>query len=103
MSDKDRIRELESIVRDTLWMACRYAHGRQSYAVGMYNGAARKAEALGLVADKPAEPIFAMDYGLTPEMAGLSPEENERAFKAWSCDHAIRNHCQPDFFGSARP
>jgi hypothetical protein len=35
--------EARQIVRDTHWMAVRYADGRQSYAVGMCNDAMRKA------------------------------------------------------------
>ena len=90
----DRIDVLEDIVRATLWMACRYAHGRQSYAVGMYNAAARKAEELGIAADKPGEPIFALDRSMSAEMSGLSMEEFARAYAAWSHDGAIRNPCQ---------
>jgi hypothetical protein len=40
-ADTRRLRALERIVADTLWMARRYADGRQSYATGMYNDAAR--------------------------------------------------------------
>jgi hypothetical protein len=45
----DREKQLEQIIRDTLWMARRYADGRQTYAVGMYNDAARIAINLGVV------------------------------------------------------
>lgn len=34
---------LRAIVQDTLWMAQRYADGRMTYAVGMYNAAAKVA------------------------------------------------------------
>lgn len=91
-----REQALQAIIRDTLWMACRYAHGRQSYAVGMYNAAARDAVALGLV--QPAalngEPIFAIDGTLSREMSGLTPEEFEAAWAGWSSPSAAPNHCR---------
>lgn len=36
-------RELQSMVTDTLWMAYRYADGRRSYAVSLYNAARDRA------------------------------------------------------------
>jgi len=45
----NREKELERIIYDIWWMARRYAHGRQSYAVGQYNDAIRKAQQIGLV------------------------------------------------------
>ena len=50
----DRVEALESIIRDTLWMAGRYADGRMTYAVGMFNDARAKALSLGVVHDVPA-------------------------------------------------
>ena len=36
-NDKDRIQALEYIVRETLWMARRYAHNRRTYAPSIVN------------------------------------------------------------------
>ena len=53
---------LRGIVRDTLWMARRYADGRRTYAVGMCNDAIAKAAELGLTfEDKPDVPFIARD------------------------------------------
>lgn len=64
-------KELASV----LWMARRYAHGRKSYAVGMYNDVARKAWNIGLISDDKEEPIFALDGDLNPAMSNLSADE----------------------------
>ena len=40
--------DLEKIIKDIWWMARRYAHGRQSYAVEQYNSAIKKAQSLGI-------------------------------------------------------
>jgi len=54
--------EARSIVRDIFWMARRYADGRQSYAVGMFNDAIRKAFDGGWLEDKCVdEPRYARD------------------------------------------
>lgn len=92
----DIIARQRKIIRDTLWMACRYAHGRQSYSVAMYNEAARDANALGLLENRPAkqEPIFAIDGSLTREMSGLTAEEFEAAWAGWHAQDAIPNHCR---------
>ena len=105
MSDTERTEDgreaerLRKIVRDTMWMACRYAHGRQSYAVAMYNGAARDARALGVLDSRPAsdEPVFAIDGSLTPEMSGLTQAEFEEAWSGWHKGDAIPNHCRKDW------
>jgi hypothetical protein len=39
------------IIREIWWMARRYAHGRQTYAVSMYNDAIRLAQSKGLKFD----------------------------------------------------
>ena len=44
----DEIKDLRSIIRDTLWMARRYADGRQSYSVDMVNNSIDLAESLGI-------------------------------------------------------
>jgi hypothetical protein len=99
MSDDTEVARLRKIIRDTLWMACRYAHGRQSYAVAMYNQAAREAQALGAIDDRPAsdEPIFAIDGSLSREMLGLEPTEFEAAWAGWHKGDAIPNHCRSDW------
>ena len=43
-----KIEVLKSLVKDTLWMARRYAHGRSSYAVSMYNQSVHRLDAIGL-------------------------------------------------------
>lgn len=70
-----RERELEGIIRDTLWMARRYAHGRRSYAVGQYNDAARLARSLGVELNNSDGSIFAVDATRFDGMSGLSEEE----------------------------
>lgn len=40
--------KLKSIIQDIWWLARRYAHGRQSYAVAQYNDAIRLAQSLGM-------------------------------------------------------
>jgi hypothetical protein len=40
--------ELKEIIKDTLWMALRYADGRSTYAPRMFNMAVHKLDALGL-------------------------------------------------------
>lgn len=76
---RDRVEALERIIHDTLWMARRYAHGRQSYAVGMYNDAARAALRLEIPLSWPDGSQFALDGGRDglggPEMSGLSEAE----------------------------
>lgn len=78
--DPARIEQLEKIVRDTLWMAQRYADGRKSYAVGLYNDAARAALRLGVV--RPSADTFAIDGMQTAGMSGLSPQEFAIAIEA---------------------
>ena len=62
MSKTAREKQLESIIRDTLWMARRYADGRSTYAPDMYNRAADLAIQLGVVwkPDKNGE-VYATD------------------------------------------
>lgn len=62
--------EARGVVRETLWMARRYADGRQSYAVGMFNDAATIAEAGGYAVGEPDGTILAKD-GLRPEYKTL--------------------------------
>lgn len=48
MKKSKRERQLEHIILDISWMARRYADGRQTYAVSMYNDAIQLAIKLGL-------------------------------------------------------
>ena len=48
MAKSHREEQLERIIIDIYWMARRYADGRRSYAVGMYNDAIDSAVKLGL-------------------------------------------------------
>lgn len=48
ISYKKKCQELESIIQDIWWMARRYAHGRQTYAVSDFNNAIRRAQDLGM-------------------------------------------------------
>lgn len=85
-----RIEALESIIRDTIWMACRYAHGRQSYAVGMYNDAARRAVELGVI--EQGLETFVIDGSMSAGMSGLTQQEFAAAWHCWSSPQAIRTH-----------
>ena len=58
--------EARGVVRETLWMARRYADGRQTYAVGMFNDAAMLAVAGGYASGEPDGTMFARD-GRMPE------------------------------------
>jgi hypothetical protein len=44
-----RENQLTHIIKETMWMARRYANGRMTYAPGMYNDAARIAIDLGVI------------------------------------------------------
>jgi ABC-type xylose transport system permease subunit len=90
MGVAEEVTALRAIIRDTLWMACRYAHGRRSYAVGMYNEAARRAVKLGAV--EQGVETFAIDGSLSAEQSGLSQQEFAMAYHCWSSPNAIRTH-----------
>lgn len=100
--DPSREQILEKIIRDTLWMACRYAHGRQSYAVAMYNDAARAAVEANVVrfTNLSGEPIFAIDGSRTRAMSGLSEAEFSIAMAGWFRNDAIPQHCRNDWITS---
>lgn len=79
-----QLETLTGIVRDTLWMAGRYADRRMSYAVGLYNDARVKAEAMGC-ADGATIAIDGMDPVLptwaeriTDLRASIASVEGER-------------------------
>lgn len=88
---KERERQLEGIIRDVLWMACRYAHGRQSYAVGSYNDAAKLAIKLGVVKDDGREPLLALDGSMSPRMSGLTAAEFKLAWDRWRDPDCVPN------------
>ena len=48
MKTKFEENALKKIIRDTLWMARRYADGRRTYAVGLLNDAVHSLDELGL-------------------------------------------------------
>ena len=56
---------LKRIIEDTLWMAQRYADGRSTYAVGMFNNAVHALDGIGLGGLFKADKRFADDgmYG----------------------------------------
>lgn len=91
--------QLERIIRNTLWMARRYAHGRQSYSVAQYNEAARTAMRLGVVSDDVPtdEPMYALDGSFSAGMSGLSGDEYASAFRRWSNRKCIPNFCRSDW------
>jgi hypothetical protein len=63
--------EAQRVVRDTLWMAGRYADGRRSYAVGLYNDALAIAQAGGYAEGaKPARDGMLDLIGCATEIAG---------------------------------
>lgn len=72
--------EARAIIRETLWMARRYADGRGTYATSSYNDAARKALAAGIVEASSGkdEPIWASDLA-GASYAGLSQGEHDAA------------------------
>ena len=57
--------ELKSILINTLWMARRYADGRKTYAVGLFNENLRK-----------AKDIFKKEWEITPEIKKILELEN---------------------------
>ena len=63
MRKSNRETLLESIILDIYWMARRYADGRQSYAVSMYNDAIDLAVKLGVPIrpDPIAKSYYAQD------------------------------------------
>jgi hypothetical protein len=79
--DFEKLEVAVQIIRDTLWMAQRYANGRQSYAPGIYNDAARKALRLGFVSAEPNEVLWAIDGTQRSDMSGLTEAECFAAVK----------------------
>jgi len=78
-----REQTLKYIIKNTLWMARRYADGRRSYATSMYNEAARMALSLGIINenDNPDGTWWAEDSdGL--EFSGLNEEEYKQLLAA---------------------
>ena len=80
--------EARGVVRDTLWMARRYADGRQSYAVGMYNDAAKIAEAGGYAKGEPDGTLYALD-GLRPEYQTLETRAQAAEAKVKQAENLI--------------
>jgi len=81
MKKSKREELLEYIIRETLWMARRYADRRMSYATSMYNNAARIAQSLEILDKNPDGTWWAEDLdGIS--FSGLSEEEWEDLAKA---------------------
>lgn len=77
MDAQNAINDLERIIRDTLWMARRYADGRSTFAPGMVNECIDLALELGIELDGPPEEMYAKD-GMLGEWNPLLGEfENE--------------------------
>jgi hypothetical protein len=88
MSPQDERDEARQIVRDIYWMARRYADGRQSYAVGMFNDAVRKAYDAGWLEHRlDHEPRFARDSMFSPEWKSIE----QRALDAETALAALRH------------
>ena len=79
--DLKLVERLRAVIRDTLWMAQRYTNGRQSYAVGMYNRAAKEALALGAVTVARDHVLWALDGGGTADLSGLHPDDHQRGLE----------------------
>ena len=65
IKDANEIEVLKRILEDTLWMAQRYADGRSTYAVSMFNNAVHALDGIGLGGLFKADKRFADDgmYG----------------------------------------
>lgn len=61
MDTQNAINDLERIVRDTLWMARRYADGRSTYAPETVNKCIDLALELGIELNGPPEEMYAKD------------------------------------------
>lgn len=64
-----RCDKLEKIIHNIWWMARRYAHGRRTYAVNIFNESIREAQELGLK--------------FTPDSDGLVEAKDPLADKDW--------------------
>lgn len=69
-----REEQLESIIRNTLWMARRYADGRSTYAVSQYNSAARLAKELEIL-DIPPDKTWWAEDRMGKSFSGLTDAE----------------------------
>jgi hypothetical protein len=61
MDTQNVINDLERIIKDTLWMARRYADGRSTYAPETVNKFIDLAIELGIDLDGPPEEMYARD------------------------------------------
>lgn len=75
MGKSNREELLERIIRDTLWMARRYADGRQSYATGMYNEAARLALKLDVIPVDNCDGTWWAEDSMGIRFSSLSDDE----------------------------
>lgn len=78
MKQCERCKKLEFIIVDIHWMARRYADGRQSYAVGLFNSAMDKALSLGifLKEDSALKTYFGNKATFYADDAGLGSWKN---------------------------
>lgn len=76
MSAVEENRVLRKALRDTLWMARRYADHRCTYTPSLYNNAVRALEAIGFCVevDKTVNTKWARD-GMGRAFDGLTDEE----------------------------
>jgi hypothetical protein len=97
MRNCKRCKKLESIIIDIHWMARRYADGRQTYAVEMFNDAVRLALGLGMEIkrDPIADSCFAQD-GDPRISKGVYPDRNCRTLEDGTC---IGINCMHDTGG----
>lgn len=63
MRTDEEYADLCECLKEIMWMARRYADGRQTYAVGIYNEVVRKCLRLGIKLDPKDGIIWARDGG----------------------------------------
>jgi len=75
-----RIATLENALKETLWMARRYADGRATYAASSYNSVVRQLLELGVSLPKTDGTLWARD-GMGRRYDGLTDAEAEEGAK----------------------
>ena len=84
MTDKEKIHKLRKCFNDVVWMAIRYAHGRQTYAPGMVRDAVNEFKNIfpdwKLKEDITLEPPNELSkFGLRSDyLDDLFPKKNKR-------------------------
>lgn len=85
LTAKDENRALREIIKQTLWMARRYAHGRRTYVTSDYNDAARAAIKLGVLTEAELAGGDGTAWAFDPggaSCANLTDEEWQQAKEA---------------------